>query len=99
MCDIMHHLTSCSKAVQTECTFSWMFIESIYSCLITLTVVMDSLDLPNLLNGSLNKLLFPQFSECSILLPIESIKIVLYLTYQSAQSVHKVELLVIQKIS
>ena len=64
MCDIMHHLTYCSKSVQRECTFPWMFI-AIYSLLNTLTVVKDSLDLPNLLNGSLNKLLFPQFSECS----------------------------------
>ena len=51
----MHHLTYCSKSVQREYTFPWMFIESIYSLLNTLTVVKDSLDLPNLLDGSLNK--------------------------------------------
>ena len=68
MCDIMHHLTYCSKSVQRECTFPWMFIESIYSLLNTLTVVNDSLYLPNLLDGSLNKLLFPQFSECSTII-------------------------------
>ena len=64
----MHHLTYCSKSVQRECTFPWMFIESIYSLLNTLIVVKDSLDLPNLLYGSLNKLLFPQFSECSTII-------------------------------
>ena len=39
MCDIMHHLTYCSKSVQRECTFPWMFIESIYSLLNKLNVV------------------------------------------------------------
>ena len=64
----MHHLTYCSKSVQRECTFPWMFIESIYSLLHTLAVFKDDLDLPNLLDGSLNKLLFPQFSECTTII-------------------------------
>ena len=70
----MHHLTCCSKSVQRECTFPWMFIESIYSFLNTLTAVKDSLDLPNLLNGYLNKLCFPRFSECSTIIASKEYK-------------------------
>ena len=36
--------------------------------MLSVSLVKDSLDLPNLLDGSLNKLLFPQFSECTTII-------------------------------